>query len=258
MIVKYGKIARKLTKNMLRIFKKLLHPKSKKTRSKLDTGVVQWVDEVAIKVQESIWNTWENIPRPATIIQDCDIDIAGNRWIQDYLLYISQKFTKGFVANNDLQDYLKTNGNFAYLESAIEILIRDAFLDIYALQILWIQYWVNEWSLKRILFENMQYGNSPWVKWISYLIRSHTHPSEGFLDININEMIELLKNNRWNWWTDSPACPFSASTLKKEWVEEIWKYISKVIIPKFQKEYWYSTRWYEVFWSWGTKKDSSN
>ena len=191
----------------------------------------------------------DTLPYPPSIIQDCNIEVAWNRWLQEYLEYLAEIFTDGIIVNKWLEKRLKKWGKFDATDEAPMILIRDAFLDIYALQIIWIHYWISDGILKGIIYKNMVFGNWLWISWIAYLIKQHTHPINWKID-DVEKLIKLLKGNKWTWTKKRPVCPFAESQIRQEWIDEIYGFIKDVIIPVMQQYYWNSSYTWERFWSW--------
>lgn len=221
--------------------------------------VVRWVDEIATKVLAWLnWMTYRDLPYPPQIMQECNIEVPGNRWLQEYLEYLAEIFTREVIINKWLERKLIAWGKFDSTLEAPSILISIAFLDIYALQIIWIHHWISEQKLKWIVYRNMVFWNSVSVKSLAYLIKENTHPINWEIEWGIENLLAKIRKHTWKGTIENPACPFSKSDIRHEWMDVVFEFIKEKVIPIMQEHYWNSFFEWERFWCWVKDKKNNN
>lgn len=216
---------------------------------KIPESVINSTTDVAKKVVSRMNQTGGNLPRPQSIMQDCDLHrFTEDSWIQNYLEYISDIFLEWYTPNKELLDFIAKTNKYHDIDSSINELVKQAFMDIYVLQIIRAHYWINKQKLKGLLFSNMLY----WNKSIDSSITEIFVPlidTEWRIKITIEELESKLEENKWNWKRDIPACPLHSSDYRNIFIEELWNYVEGVIIPLMQKSFSHSSFQWELFWS---------
>lgn len=181
-----------------------------------------------------------------------DLDLSVNRWIEYYFWELAQIFLDNYKLTPQIKK--ETIKSWAVIDKRdeaviINILIRQAFLDIYCLIIAWRYLGIGTSTLKWILYFNMVSWNKDRNVTLTGIIQSHVDRTEWHFNISKETLLKELKQNKWTWKKEQAACPFYHTDNRKAWVDDVWEYVENTVIPEMEKNYWDSNYIWEQFWS---------
>lgn len=139
--------------------------------------VIEQISDIANRVLNWINAKWNNLPSPKSFIQELTIAIPWSWWIQPFFREITELFIWKYTLPTELESYLIAQWNSIKWVGKVPIIaIKEAFLDIYVLQIIWIHYNIPSGVLKKVIYNNMKYWNPYKSNWdiqttITYYIK---------------------------------------------------------------------------------------
>ena len=94
----------------------------------------------------------------------------------------------------------------------------------------------------------MVFWNAQHIKSLAYFIKDCTDSIGWKINWGLEKLLSQLKENTGEGTKENPACPFAKSDLRHEWIDEVFDFIKKKVIPKMQEHYWDSMFEWERFW----------